>query len=56
MNEVKTIEERMRARLAELKAIREQLATQIAACNGAIGEMTAILEPVKETAKQDPKD
>lgn len=56
MSEAKTVKERMRARLVELKAIRENLVKQISACNGAIGEMTAILEPAKEIIKQEPKE
>lgn len=44
-----TFEARIRARIEELKAIREQAVAQVNAAAGAIGELEALLQPAKET-------
>lgn len=44
-------EQRIRARIEELKGIREQAMAQINAAAGAIGELEALLQPAKEMDK-----
>jgi hypothetical protein len=47
-------EQRIRARIEELRAIREQAMAQVNAAAGAIGELEALLVPVdKEQASDD---
>ena len=51
------MEERIRARIEALKAQRDQFVAeanqQIAAANGAIGELEALLQPEPEAEKED---
>lgn len=48
------MEERIRQRLEELRQLREQLVGQLNACNGAIGELEALLEPAPVLPEAEP--
>ena len=48
---MENFEARIRARLEELKGIRENAMAQVNAASGAIGELEALLQPAKEMDK-----